>query len=321
MGRTGSENGKRKRVNVIPTAVASSSAPPPKWIDLPADITANILHRLGAIEILERVQLVCTTWRRVCQDPAMWRVIHVRDAEFDYDDYELCRVAVDRSQGQLIEISLDEIGDDELLNYIVDRSIHLKRLTLHQIDFVTGKDLVKDVKKLPHLEELHLTYMPSVKAEDIEAIGISCPMLKSFTFNESGFQCPVETFVSDNEELKYGNDSNRHARAIAKTMPNLRHLSLICNTIKNNGLEAILDGCPHLESLDLRLCFHIDLQADVGKRCYEQIKRVKGTFDSVSDIKWLDEDSEEIAFLGNPGYSGWYDLSESDDSDYDPFWW
>ncbi|KAL8526263.1 hypothetical protein ACS0TY_015475 [Phlomoides rotata] len=63
-------------------------------------------------------------------------------------------------------------------------------------------------------------------------------------------------------------------------MSNLRHLSLICNTI----LEAILDGCPHLESLDLHLCFHIDLEV-VGKRCCEQIKRVKGTFDSVGDIK------------------------------------
>ncbi|KAL8516835.1 hypothetical protein ACS0TY_015188 [Phlomoides rotata] len=127
--------------------------------------------------------------------------------------------------------------------------------------------------------------MPSVEAEDIETIVISCPMLKSFTFNESGFQCPDETFVSDDEELKYGNDSNRHARAIAKTMSNLRHLSLIYNTIKNNKLEAILDGCPHLESLGLHLCFHIDLEVVVGKRCCEQIKRVKGTFDSVGDIK------------------------------------
>ena len=42
------------------------------------------------------------------------------------------------------------------------------------------------------------------------------------------------------------------ALAIAETVPGLRHLQLFGNRMTNDGLKAILDGCPQLESLDLR---------------------------------------------------------------------
>nr|XP_018633039.1 F-box protein SKIP19 [Nicotiana tomentosiformis] len=45
------------------------------WLELPEGIWANILHRLGAVQILLTLQKVCITWRRVCKDPSMWRVI------------------------------------------------------------------------------------------------------------------------------------------------------------------------------------------------------------------------------------------------------
>jgi F-box/leucine-rich repeat protein 2/20 len=55
-------------------------------------------------------------------------------------------------------------------------------------------------------------------------------------------------------------------------MPKLRHLSMIANSLSNPGLEAILDGCPLLEFLDLQRCFHLYLSGRLGKRCRDRIK-------------------------------------------------
>ena len=106
----------------------ASIAPPP-WVDLPRDITVAILHKLGAIQIMTSAQMVCKTWRSVCLDPAMWRAINMRNDvrcdgilwEAAYDLEKMCRNAVDRSQGQLVDLSIEFFGTDNLLNYIAER--------------------------------------------------------------------------------------------------------------------------------------------------------------------------------------------------------
>ncbi|KAL8468600.1 hypothetical protein ACS0TY_031699 [Phlomoides rotata] len=153
--------------------------------------------------------------------------------------------------------------------------------------------------------------MPNVRAADIINIGISCPILKSFTFNQYGFFDPseIETYFEEP-------NTNEYALAIAKNMPNLCHLRLIANSIDNDGLEAILDGCPKLESLDLRQCFDLDLRGALGKRCAEQIKHLKFPFYSVSDIEYHrapKEQDNDYCFYGSSsdidsdyGNGSWY---------------
>ncbi|KAI4312401.1 hypothetical protein MLD38_037211 [Melastoma candidum] len=71
-------------------------------------------------------------------------------------------------------------------------------------------------------------------------------------------------------------DADKEAFAIAKHMPGLQHLTLTGNKLTNKGLKAILDGCPHLESLDLCDCCSIVLKSsDLEKKC----KRIK-------DMRW-----------------------------------
>lgn len=114
---------------VSPTVASSSAAPPqpppppPPWIELPADVTANILKRLGAEEIMQSAQKVCSTWRKVCHDSSMWRVIELDNPHpGSQGEYELmCRHAVDRSQGELIDLTLSHFGNDDLINYVADR--------------------------------------------------------------------------------------------------------------------------------------------------------------------------------------------------------
>ncbi|XP_059315437.1 putative F-box/LRR-repeat protein 21 [Lycium ferocissimum] len=76
------------------------------------------------------------------------------------------------------------------------------------------------------------------------------------------------------------------ALAIAKNLPTLHHLQLIGNSMTNKGLEAILDGCPHLVSLDLRLCEYISLNEVLSSRISGQIKDVKCPHESLAGLSF-----------------------------------
>ena len=80
-------------------------------------------------------------------------------------------------------------------------------------------------------------------------------------------------------------DDDYGALAIAKNMPKLRYLQLIGNGVRvtSDGLQAILDGCPHLKSVDLRKCFNVTLSGNLGKICAEQIKNLQHPNDSTHD--------------------------------------
>ncbi|XP_057763928.1 putative F-box/LRR-repeat protein 23 [Salvia miltiorrhiza] len=294
MERRKSRKRKRRVERKAPAPAASSSAPPPPWIELPEDVTANILQRLGAKRMLRNAQQVCRTWWKVCKDPALWRVIDLcnpHDIYMNEDYTALCRRAVDRSQGQLVDLTIDCFGDGELIKYVADRSRNLKRLKLVSFNEMSAhiEPLVEAAGKLEQLEELHLTMIPWIEGHHIEAIGNSCPKLKSFSYNEHGSKCrlPPDSEDDDDDDDIDGFDQNSYAEAIGKCMPNLHHLQLFANEMRNEGLAAILDGCPRLESLDIRQCFDLDLGGDLGKRCREQIKDLRLPNDSVSDISWL----------------------------------
>ncbi|KAF7842922.1 F-box protein SKIP19-like [Senna tora] len=94
------------------------------WLDLPRDVTSAILLKLGAIEILNSAQRVCTSWRSICKDPLMWRAIDMYNLgdlfNMPYDLEVMCRHAIDRSCGQLVDINIEYFGTDDLLKYISD---------------------------------------------------------------------------------------------------------------------------------------------------------------------------------------------------------
>ncbi|XP_056851371.1 F-box protein SKIP19 [Raphanus sativus] len=92
------------------------------WAELPSELTSSILGRLDSIDILENAQKVCTSWYRVCKDPSMWRKIDMRSSgDLGLILEMMCRHAVDRSQGGLLEIDICYFFTDSLLNYIADR--------------------------------------------------------------------------------------------------------------------------------------------------------------------------------------------------------
>lgn len=97
------------------------------WLDLPSDVMGNILCRIGSCDILENAQKVCTIWRNICKDPAMWRVIYMDYfnswRSTHYQLQKMCKNAVDRSQGQLVDITIIGFVNEDLIQYVADRYV------------------------------------------------------------------------------------------------------------------------------------------------------------------------------------------------------
>ncbi|XP_042002488.1 putative F-box/LRR-repeat protein 23 [Salvia splendens] len=253
--------------------LSESEAPIPAWTELPEDLMENILQRLSSEEILKSVEKVCTTWWRACKNPALWRVVsvdHRRCTPFQFE--YVVRAAARRGQAQLVELKLYTVYSRvyccAVLSHVAQRASQLRRLTLSELETTF---FTRDLHNFPQLEELHLFVNQLLKLPQFETIGVSCPMLKSFTY-----ACWYDYL-----------DFAQFAQIITKTMPNLRHLRLFVREMKVDGLEAILDGCPHLESLMLPQSCGLDLQGPLGKRCARQIKHL-----------WLHPDSSEFTFVG-----------------------
>ncbi|CAK9321245.1 unnamed protein product [Citrullus colocynthis] len=289
--------------NSNPNSVEEESR---NWLELPADVTSTILQKLGPIDILINAQDVCSSWRKICEDPLMWRVIDMRYSgdwwDMDYDLEEMCRQAVERSCGQLIYINIERFGTDDLLHYISHSSNQLSRLRLVYCNRISDEGLIEAVSKLPLLEDLELSFC-SFDMETLETLGQSCPGLKSLKLNRQ-FYRRVECDIA--------------ALAIAENMPNLRHLQIFGNSLTNRGLEAILDGCPDLESLDLRQCFNLNLAGQLGTKCSGKIKDLRLPHDPTDDYEFS---TEIIDYDDDYGYP--FGLSDTDlltdDDDYYEF--
>ncbi|KAM7270784.1 hypothetical protein ACFE04_030977 [Oxalis oulophora] len=318
------------------------------WLELPTDITAKILLKLSVIDLIVSAQVVCLSWWRICKEPSMWRRIdmsalickddlkkwrridmtdsiwrnssmwwHIDKAGLMCSDSEYLRkmfcYAIDRSQGQLIDLNVGFVRFAELFYYMAERSSGLKRLRLgssvcildeilirgiaklplqleelelpnHEFsinalkaigkssclkrlrlaswEYTSNKALIEVVAKLPLLEELELANrQPSMKA--LETIGKSCPLLDCFKLNTSKKRCSIDA-------------CDKQAIAIAENMHELRHLELVGNKLSRNGLQAILNGCPQLEFLDIRQCFNLPGPVYLRKTLHK-VKSVKFT--------------------------------------------
>lgn len=291
-------------------APTSTRVPPPanrtrNWQELPVELTALILKRLSTVDLVLSARQVCHTWRHICSDPNLYRVVDLwfkgDPCKVNFNVDYVARRAVALSRGEMMEFSISYFGDDHLLNYISKRSSQLRCLNLASCN-ITPEGLSQMVRTLPLLDELHL-HCIGITKQAIQAIGHCCPQLKTFRLNYHG-----------KRELYFPYDKN--AKAIAESMPGLCHLQLFGNRITRNGLLAIIDNCSHLESLDIRRCFGCTtLGPDLVKRLYQQMSHLWLPNDSTKGCGLLD--IYELDYLSNDDFYGqYYDDLFSEDYDY-----
>nr|GEW11155.1 hypothetical protein [Tanacetum cinerariifolium] len=233
----------------------------------PPDVMSNILYRVGVINILENAQ----------KDP---------NARLPLQD--MCKHALDRSQGQLVDLTIVDYGDDDLLLYVADRSSNLRHLEAGWCYKDIYNDWSDALKKFAFLEELSL-YEISISEEAIKTAGRYFLMLRT---------------------LKVNNRAKKFS-----------------DTLSDIVLKAILDSCRHLELLDLCDCLNIDLRGDMMKRCSQQIKCLKvfkdsdEQYDYENDIRFGLTIEPKLHIPDEESYDGSSDDDDDDecyiDDDYD----
>ncbi|KAJ4778659.1 RNI-like superfamily protein [Rhynchospora pubera] len=240
------------------------------WAELAGDVLIVIFLKLGMFEVLGAAGSVCRSWRKVAkEEPVFWRRINMIDnGYFCFGNWygskliHATRIAIDRSGGHLEEFAVNDFADDEMLRYLCDRTSVLKKLVLVSCAQLSAEAIAQTAKRQPLLEEIEIKFGP-FSEQLTEIVGTACPRLKSFKLNHTRYNMPP--LDPDNEEEITSNDDE--ALGIAKTMHQLRHLELIGNRLTNEGLTAILDGCPHLETLDITRCHYVNKDADMYARC------------------------------------------------------
>ncbi|KAL6201478.1 hypothetical protein ACLB2K_025192 [Fragaria x ananassa] len=159
------------------------------WTELPDDITASILSRLKTVEILWTAQRVCMTWRRICKENSLvWQSIDILDERYinlNYDMDKICRNVIDLSSGNLVDISIEYIGTDQLLKYLAESSSGIKRLRFVNCPSLTDEGLSEVASKFPLLEDLDFS-----KCDKISSKSLQLPLDVS------------ENFQTHTEELK-----------------------------------------------------------------------------------------------------------------------
>jgi len=247
------------------------------WSELPVDVLPLVFANLGAIDILMGSGLVCHSWLEAAKLTDLWRSVDMANHEAleKMDDDVLCamaKVAVDRSKGQL-EVFLGKLFvNDEILKYIGDRSASLKSLSLISCHDITNKGFTDLITKSPLLEDLSLELCPRVGGRKVfQATVKACSHLKRFSLHRELFNFSFNYPERDAEVRGF------------EGMRELRSLSLIGSNISNRELEAILDGCPHLETLFLRDCYRVDSDSALRAKC-ARIKTV-----TIAKYKWVKE--------------------------------
>ncbi|KAL6843355.1 hypothetical protein ACP4OV_027068 [Aristida adscensionis] len=248
------------------------------WAELPWDTLLAVLHRLDHVDVLMGAGQVCRPWRRAArEEPELWRHIDMRPhakLASRLDLLALARAAVSRGAGRCEAFSAERVGDDEFLSFLADAAPTLKSLRLIACYRISTFRINEAIKKFPLLEELELSLFrgSGLGLDDIgfDDIGEACPLLTCFRLNRRRFR------------QRWGvNVINCEAMDIAR-MHGLRSLQLFGNSLGNAGLMAIVDGCPHLESLDIRHCFNVKMDDDIRTKC-ERIKTVRLPDDSMDD--------------------------------------
>ena len=153
-----------------------------------------------------------------------------------------------------------------LLCLFCNRSRWIKRIQIRSCFSLSDEGLIDAFSKFPFLEELNVA-LCAFSVIPLVAVGNYCPCLKSLKLN--CHLCSTSALDSEGEEEA---DEDDAAIAIGRSIPALHHLQLVGNAMTNLGLKAILDGCPHLESLDLRQCLNVNLKGVLGEGVVSRLK-------------------------------------------------
>ncbi|XP_010467566.1 PREDICTED: putative F-box/LRR-repeat protein 23 [Camelina sativa] len=111
---------------------------------------------------------------------------------------------------------------------------------------MTSEGLVNAIAKLPFLKTLEVSH--SAFTQDLQAIGHAFPHLKTLKLDSP----QLTRYICYRNKC----DDDYPLEISESICPNYATSSLLGGSLTNTGLNAIVEGCPHLEHLDLRQCYN-----------------------------------------------------------------
>ncbi|MCO5547668.1 hypothetical protein L7F22_001119 [Adiantum nelumboides] len=255
----------------------------PCWAEMLPDALAKIFCRLSLRELLCIIPSVCRYWQCVSQDAPCYQNIDLSVWSYYKQPKVIDRMLLlllNRSQGSLRRVCVPNLKDDSMLQLVVSSGSQLEVLRIAN-SFVSEECLCEVAPRLSNLTYLDISgRFPS--GASIESFGKHCKFIKRLNLNMG-------------LNLRESKSCDAAALAIAQHMPQLQHLEMAYGLLSVTGLKALLENCRDLQHLDLRGCWHLDMEESL---MLEARKRIKVFLcpvveDDIYDVSDYDIDYED----------------------------
>ncbi|WVZ73574.1 hypothetical protein U9M48_021862 [Paspalum notatum var. saurae] len=219
------------------------------WEELLPDALGLIFRNLPLQEVLTVLPRVCKSWGRVVAGPYCWQEIDIEEWSQQQSKPEqigrMVELLVRRSGGSCSRISVSGLPCDPLFSFIGENARALRTLEIPRSEI--SDSVVETVApRLPNVTFLDISSCTKIGARALEAFGKHCKSLVGLR----RVMHPIDLVdkVCQHDE----------ARAIARSMPKLRHLEMGYMLITTEAVVEILGQCRELMFLDLRGCWTVD---------------------------------------------------------------
>ncbi|CAN6248835.1 unnamed protein product [Urochloa humidicola] len=236
-----------------------------RWAEaVSPEILALVLRgRVPADDVARGAERVCRAWRQAAASPDMWGDVDIeawcRRVNCRARADAAVRRLVARAQGTLRRLSAYRVGDASLA--CVAASGKLLNVLQIPMSEITDQTVEKHAECLPALKVLDISYCLNITSKGIEAIGQHCKLLVQLKRNMP----PPDPPQGNNTAAKVVEEE---ALAVANTMPVLEQLQLAYGLFSDLALNAILNKCPRLRTLNILGCWNVRLEGDIEDRCF-----------------------------------------------------
>ncbi|CAN6235168.1 unnamed protein product [Urochloa humidicola] len=236
-----------------------------RWTEaVSPEILALVLRgRVAADDVARGAARVCRAWRQAAASPDMWGDVDIeawcRRVNCRARADAAVRRLVSRAQGTLRRLSAYRVGDASL-TYVAASGKLLNVLQIPMSE-ITDQTMERHAECLPALKVLDISYCLNITSKGIEALGRHCKLLVQLKRNMP----PPDPPQGYNTAAKVVEEE---ALAVANTMPVLEQLQLAYGLFSDLALNAILNKCPLLHTLNILGCWNVRLEGDIEDKCF-----------------------------------------------------
>ncbi|CAN0899471.1 F-box protein FBW2 [Linum grandiflorum] len=281
------------------------------WDELIPDALGLIFSKLCLQDILTVVPRVCKSWNRTVLGPYCWQEIDIEEwSEQCLPDQldRMLEMLITRSSGSLRKLSVTCFRNEAMFPFLADHARSLQTLRLPRSSL--NDTIVEQIAgRLSMITFLDLSYCSKIGAGALEVLGTKCKSLVGLCRNMH----PLDEADKEAQE--------KEARAIATTMPKLKHLEMAYHLIGTENALKILSSCTDLEFMDLRGCWDVELDDKLLQEKFPKLK-VLGPFvmdyyyemDNLDDECYEYSDASSWEFdAGSMGSFDGYEYASSDE--------